>query len=132
VAVLGCVGFVGLSGVWAFKALGTDYPAAQAASNQFIEHIRQGRMEQAYGSTSTAFRAEQSAEHFQQFVQKFETFQKSTHHVVNSGQVMVFNGVKQAIFQITLHAPNNAMTCTLVLVEEGGAWKVQSITVPFP
>jgi hypothetical protein len=41
-----------------------------------------------------------------------------------------FNGVKQARIQMTLNAPNNATTCTLILVQEGGEWKVKEITVP--
>ncbi len=37
---------------------------------------------------------------------------------------------KQARIQMTLQAPNNATTCTLILVDEGGAWKVNQISVP--
>lgn len=130
VVVFGCGGLIAAGVVWGFRAFGTDLPAASAAASAFLDHLQRGQPDNAYAAASDGFRSRQTAEQFRAFVGRFETLTTHTSRNTNGFRLFANPGGKQAFIQVTLHAPNNAMTCTLMLVDEGGTWRVDSITVP--
>ncbi len=127
---LGCVGLVAFAGYFGFKAFTTDMPAAQAVANQFLDLIQQNKIDEAYALTSPAFRTRLNPEQFGEFLKQFETFTKHTSRSQNAVRIFEDGRGKRVYLQLTLHAPNNAMTCTLEMVAEAETWKVNSITVP--
>lgn len=116
--------------IWGVSSFTKDLPATQAVADQFLDRLQEGKIGDAYALTSTQFRAEMSLEQFREFVKKHETFTRHTSRTQNGFRIFQDGSGKRAFIQMTLHAPNNAMTCTLVLIEEGGSWKVQKVTVP--
>jgi hypothetical protein len=115
---------------WGIRGFVKDLPAATAVSDQFFDALQQGRIDDAYALTSAKFRAEQNREEFAQFLKKFETLTRHTSRTQNGFRIFHDGSGKRAFIQTTLHAPNNALTCTLVLIEEAGTWKVEQLTVP--
>jgi len=130
VVVLGCGGLITAGVYWGVRAFQTDLPAAAAAADAFLDFLQRGRTDDAYAATSAGFRGDQTPEQFRAFVGRFETLAAHTSRTTNG--VRLFHGPegKQVFVQVTLHAPNNATTCTLLLVDEGDAWRVERITVP--
>ncbi|MBO0699376.1 MAG: hypothetical protein J2P46_13350 [Zavarzinella sp.] len=110
--------------------MGTDVPAANNAASQFLDLLQQGRLDEAYAATSTGFRARESPEQFKAFLKQYQALTGGTSRTGNGVRVFQNPSGKQAFVQVTVHAPSNATTCTLVLVEEGGGWRVDRITVP--
>ncbi|MDB5311520.1 MAG: hypothetical protein JWO38_5722 [Gemmataceae bacterium] len=130
VVVLGCGGLIAAGLIWGLQAFTTDLPAATAAAEEFLDLLQQNRIDDAYAATSAGFQARQDREQFAAFVKRFETFTKFTSRSLTGARFFQNNNKKQVIVKMTLHAPNNAMTCTLELVQEDGVWKVDKITVP--
>ena len=129
VVLLVCGGLVGVGVMWAARVFTTDLPAADAAASHFLDLLRENRLDDAYAAASDGFKARESPEQFRAFVGRFETLTTATSRTTNGFRIFQGADGKQAFLQVTLHAPNNATTCTLTLVEEGG-WKVDRITVP--
>jgi hypothetical protein len=130
VAVLGCGGVIALVVFWVIPVVTTDFPAANAAAEQFLDLLQQNRVDDAYAATSPGFQSRQSREEFARYVKRFETFTRHTSRTTTGVRVVQNNGRKEAFIQMTLQAPNNAMTCTLELVEADGVWEVDKITIP--
>ncbi len=130
VSLLGCLGLVALAGYWGFKAFTNDIPAAQTAADQFLSVLKEGKIEDAYASMSADYRAKHSPEQFAAFLKKIETFTRHTSRTRNGVRMHQDGSGKRVYIQMTLKAPNNATTCTLVMVEQDGTWKVDGITVP--
>ncbi len=128
--LLMCSGLIAVFVIWGTRSFTTDIPAAQGVADQFLDRLQGGKIDDAYALTSTQFRAEQSREQFATFVKKFETLTRHTSRTQNGFRLFQDGSGKRVFIQMTLNAPNNAMTCTLVLIEEAGGWKVEKITVP--
>ena len=117
--------------IWMVKSFATDIPVAQGAADQFLNCLQGGRIDDAYALTSTQFRAKQSPEQFAGFVTQFETFTRHTSRTQTGTRMLLpHDRGKHVYIQMTLNAPNNAMTCSLVLIKEAGVWKVEKLTVP--
>ncbi len=129
VILLGCGGLIAVA-IWGFSTLATQLPQATDAANEFLSQLQQNQVDGAYALTSTDFRRRNTQEQFADFVKKFEMFGKHTSRELNGANLFQNQSGKQVIIKMTLHSPNNAMTCTLELVEEEGAWKVNKLTVP--
>ena len=125
-----CSGLVVAAIMWGARSFTTDMPAAQAVGDQFLDHLRENKLDAAYALTSTRFRADHSREEFAEYIKKFETFSRHTSRTRNGFRLHHDTSGKRVYLQFTLNAPNNAMTCTLVLIEEADGWKVEKITVP--
>lgn len=130
VLVAGCGGLLAVGVAFGVRAFVTDLPAATAAADRFLDHLRQNRIDDPYAATTAGFKGRQSADQFRAFVGRFETLTTATSRTTNGFRIFHGPAGKQAFLQVTLHAPNNATTCTLTLVDEGGAWKVDNLTVP--
>lgn len=127
--VLICGGVIAFA-VWGFKAFTRDLPDIQAASDRYLDAIKSGKLDDAYSMTSAGYRNRTTTDQFAAFVKQFGAL--SRHQSRSMNGFRVFNGTagKQATLQMTLHEPGNAMNCTLLLVDENGAWKVDRFTVP--
>lgn len=79
---------------------------------------------------AAGYRAKNTPEQFASFIKQHETLSKHTTRTMNGFNIYSGTNGKQARIQMTLQAPNNATTCTLILVDEGGAWKVNQISIP--
>ncbi len=127
--VLVCGGGIALV-VWGVNAFTKEMPAVQGVADSFFEAIKAGNMEVAYSKTSAAYRGQNTPERFAAFINQYETLTKHTTRTMNGFNIFTGTSGKTSRIQMTLQAPNNAMTCTLLLVEEGGVWKVNQISVP--
>lgn len=128
--LLMCSGAIAVAVFWGVRSFTTDAPAAQAVADEFLDRLRENKLDDAYALTSRQFRAEQSREQFADFVRQFETLTRHTSRTRNGFRLFQDGRGKRVFIQTTLNAPNNAMTCTLVMIEEAGAWKVEKVTVP--
>jgi hypothetical protein len=128
IAVLVCAGF----GYWVYKGAAADFAIADPSAQTFLDRVRDGQFQTAYQSTSQSFRAAQTLDEFIGFINRHATFKSHTSRTLQDWRVRTYPGTgkKLATIQVTLRAPDNATTCTLVLVEEGGQWKVEKLTVP--
>jgi hypothetical protein len=134
-AIVGGVGLIcllacGGCGYWMFKAFTTDLPAAQASANAFLDDLQSSRIESAYGQTTQGFQASMTLQQFRDFLKQYSTFTSQTSRTQNGFRVYSGTGGKQATVQMTLRTSNNAMTCTLILMQEGEQWKVHHLSVP--
>jgi hypothetical protein len=134
-AIVGGIGLVMVAacagcGIWAFKSFTKDIPPAQASADAFLDDLKAGRIDAAYASTSNGFRAAQTLDQFRDFVKRLDTLKSQTSRSTVSSRLFQGTGGKQVTLIMTLHAPNNAMSCTLIMVEENGQWKVERLSVP--
>jgi hypothetical protein len=126
VVVLACAG----CGIWAFKSITKDIPPAQASADAFLDDLKAGRTDAAYGSASSSFKTTQTLEQFREFVNRFDTLKTQITRSTESSRLFQGTGGKKVTLKMTLQSPNNAMSCTLIMVEENGQWKVERLSVP--
>lgn len=124
-ACLACGGF----GLWAFKSLSTDLPAAQEAADAFLDDLKSDRIETAYAKTSGAFRNAQTLERFRGLVDQSSSVKTHTSRTFDGGRIFHGPGGKQATITMTLRSPNGATPCILTLVPEDDQWKVQALNI---
>lgn len=132
VAALGlaaCGGLV-IYGAAAARDMFRQIGPATAAAEAFLNQIQAGQVQPAYQSSSSGFRSAQTPEQFAAFVAKFPALGGHTGRAVSGTNMMTFNGVRRFRIQYTLTAPNTGANCTLTLVEQNGAWVVDTLTVP--
>jgi hypothetical protein len=127
--LLVCGGLVAMV-FWGVSAFTKDLPEVERASTEFFDAIKAGNLEIAYGKTTAAYQAQNPPDQFAAFIRRFETLSKHTTRTMNGLNIFTGTGGKQARIQMTLNAPNNATTCTLILVDEAGVWKINQISVP--
>jgi hypothetical protein len=125
-ATLTCAG----CGLWAFKALSTDMPAARGAADAFLVDLKSGDVGAAYSKTSRGFQSAQTSERFRDLVERVSMFTTHTSRTFDGGRVYQGTDGTKATFKVTLHSANDAMPCTLTLVREDGQWKVQQMNIP--
>jgi hypothetical protein len=134
-AVIGGVGFVVVAacagcGFFAFRSIATDIPPAQASADAFLADLQASRVDAAYASTSSTFKSAQSELQFREFVSRFSTFKSQTSHSYNDSRVNYTPSGKRAALKTTLRSADNAMSCTIIVVQDSGQWKVEGVTVP--
>jgi hypothetical protein len=126
VIVLGCAGLIYV--VW--TKVVPEFQALQTASNVFVEDIRTGRLQSAYGRTSSGFQARQSFPQFQAFVAQYPALSSYTSLTCSGINVSSTNGGTQGTVGYTVAGPNNSLSFTLILVQQNNQWRVESFTVP--
>ena len=129
VFLLCCGGLTGV-GIWGFNAFKTQLEPAIATSNEFLDLLQEKQRDEAYAMTSSGFRARTSETQFAEFLKKFEMFSQATSRSLTSANILQDQSGSQVVVKMTLNSPNNAMTCTLILVKEQESWKVENLTVP--
>jgi hypothetical protein len=128
--VLGCGGVIAVGAVWGWKVFTEQLPQATGVADQFLDRLQHGDVEAAYEMTTRGFRERDTRQQFADFVQRSQMFTTHTTRTVSSARIFTNQAGSQATVVMTLHSPKNAMTCTLLLVEEGDEWKVDRVTLP--
>jgi hypothetical protein len=126
---LACAGLVALA-VWGVNMAMTQMTALTTTTDAFLNDLQANRVQAAYDQTSQGFHARLSREQFAALVKKYPALTTWTSRSYNGFQVNTTPGSARATVRVTLVGPNNSLSCTLVLVEEGGQWKVDDLTAP--
>jgi len=127
--VLVCGGLIGL-GIWAFTNMATKLTPAIVKAEEFMGDLQQNQIDRAYSLTSKEYQKQNSSAQFADYIKKFEMFTKHTSRSITSTFLNQNQAATQVTIQMTLNSPNNAMTCTLILIEEQDTWKISSLSVP--
>jgi hypothetical protein len=138
VIILICVGFFFVLGIaacaglgfFAFRTVSKELGAAQSAADAFFNQLQANQLQAAYQSTTADFQAQQTFAQFSGFVALHPNLTGHSSRTMGGFQMNTVNGVKQATLPYTLSGPGGATTCTLVLQDTGGGWKVHRLTVP--
>lgn len=138
IIVLAIVGFFGLlmivlcagCGIWMYKSFTRDIPPAQTAANAFLDDLKADRIDAAYAGTSSTFKSAESLDQFREFVKKYDGFRTNVSRSFDFKQINQTTSGKRVNFKMTLTSPNNALSCSLTMLEENGQWKVERLTVP--
>lgn len=129
ILLLCCGGLFGV-GAYLIGSLSKELPQATSTADEFLDLLQEKKLDKAYRMTSADYRAKNTLEQFTDYVNKYEMFEKHTSRTTNGVNILQ-NGVKKEMFvKMTLQSPNNAMNCTLELIEESDGWKVEKFTVP--
>ena len=120
----------GLGGFVAFRSITTDIPPAQAAADAFLADLQAGRIDAAYAGTSSTFKSGQAEPQFREFVNRFTMLKTQTSHSYENSVINYTPAGKRAVLKATLRSPDNALSCTIIVLQENGQWKVESIRIP--
>ena len=103
---------------------------AQATADQFIDEIRAGHVDVAYGRTTNSFQAIKTLHQFRGFVKQYPVL--TTYTSRTSGGVFINKtpGVTTATVKSTVLGPGNSLSFTLMLKKENELWKVDQFSVP--
>jgi hypothetical protein len=124
--IAACAGFM----FWGFKNFSGDMAGAQAASDAFIDDIRAGQIDAAYGRTTNSFQAIKPLDQFRQFVKQYPALATYTSRTPGGVFVNKQPGLTTATLRSTVIGPGNSLSFTLVLKKENEEWKVDQFTVP--
>jgi hypothetical protein len=111
----------------AFASVG-EMINAQTAVESFMVDVRAGRGAAAYASTSTKFRARQSQEEFQAFLDQHPELKRASGNAMQPVQPMG----KQTTMKFRMTLADNQgqfVVVTVDLVKEGEQWKVDAFDV---
>ena len=125
-AILVCGGFI----FWGIRSFGGDMAGAQAAADQFINEIRAGQTDAAYGETTNNFQAIKTLDQFREFVKQYPAL--TTYTSRTSGGVFINKtpGVSIATVRTTVIGPGNSLSFTLILNKQNESWKVDQFNIP--
>lgn len=117
-----CVALVGGGAFFAYQAL--DAPAQEA--NQFLEDLAQGRIDQARERTSKRFRAAHTLDAFRTLVQQHSVLLEKHQSISLPGRGLIND---RARIGGVLQQASGQVGVELELVEEGGTWRVDLLSV---
>ena len=112
-----------------YQAFTKDIPEGKRAAEQFLDSLKEKKIDETYASMSSGFRSRRDAQQFRDFLKKHDAFTRHTSRVSNNVSAVEIPGAKKVIVELMLHAPQCSMNCTLELVPEDGTWKVDKITI---
>lgn len=127
VVVLGCGGLIYLVVTKFIPAV----QSLQTSADAFVQDVRAGQLQSAYGRTTAGFQSRQTFAQFQAFVAQYPAL--STHTSLTNGGANISSTTgagTRGIVRYTAIGPNNSLSFTLILVEQNGQWRVDSITIP--
>jgi hypothetical protein len=127
--LMACAGLIGYSPWMANESI-EPLGVARATADMFLAQLQSNAITKSSYTTSQNSQATNTRKQFTQFVATHPTTTKHTRRTETSHTMFQVNGVTRVRVQYSLTGPNNATTCTLVLIEENGAWVVDSFTVP--
>lgn len=129
-SVVVCGGLTCFGGAWMLKTFVRQLPQVTSTTDLFLDRLQHGQLEAAYELTSRSYHQQNSRQQFEDFVKHFEMFTAHKTRTVNRTFIRTNQSGTEATVGMTLQTPNNAMTCTLILVQEADEWRVDRITVP--
>ena len=110
-------------------AADAEIQQAENAAQTFLEALKAGQLDGAYGGTTDAFRAKQTPQQFKAFVSQNPLLTKWTE--TESDEPNHQPGAARMTVPYTLNDNNNnVLKLTFHLVNENGAWKVDALTIP--
>jgi hypothetical protein len=125
-AVGACVGL----GFFAFKKVGQELDAAKAPAEAFFDQLKAGQIDAAWQSADADFQAQQTLAEFKAFVGRNPNLTNHISRDSSGFNMTTVGGIKQATLPYTLTGPPGVSTCTVVVQDSGGGWKVHKLTVP--
>ncbi|HEV3384576.1 MAG TPA: hypothetical protein VG097_07155 [Gemmata sp.] len=128
VVLVVCGGLIALA-IWGFSSFATKLAPAMEAAEEFFGELQENQIDRAYLLTSKEYRRRTSSEQFADYIKQFEIFGKHTSRQISSTHIFTNQNGSTVTIKMTLKSPNNAMTCTLTLIEEQGSWKVNTLNV---
>lgn len=127
IIVLGCGGLI----YWVWTKVVPEIQAAQTSADAFVQDIRAGQLQSAYGRTNTGFQARQSFGQFQGLVALYPALSTYTSLTCAGVNISSTVGVgTRGTVRYTAIGPNNSLSFTLTLTQQNGEWCVESFTVP--
>jgi len=117
-----CLGGCGLLFSWFFS---TTNDAARAA-DQFLMLLGEGKVTDAYNSTATGLRAQESQEAFADSVRQIGL----ADYASSSWQSREFHNDVVTLKGSITTKPGGTVPLTVVLIKEAGSWRVLSVTAP--
>src|SRR5262245_21260848 len=126
IGVLACAGV----GYWAFKKVTNELGDAQAVADTFFDQLKAGQLQLAFQSTTSAFQGRQTFAEFSAFVAANPNLTGHTSRAMTEFKLNTVNGGNQMRLHYSLSGPTGATDCTLILLDEGGSWKIDRFTVP--
>jgi hypothetical protein len=108
------------------RASAEDILEAQGTIHSFLDDLRGGNIDGAYGRTSGSFKGRQSKEEFQAWAEKYPQLTE-----LQEESTIQKSGAKSTAiaYDITLAAKGKSkFKLNLALVKEGDGWKVDSVS----
>lgn len=131
IGLLGCLACFGF-GFWAFNTAKKELEASQAAADSFFDQLKANQIQQAYQSTSSDFKTQQTLAQFTKFVTANPILTQHTSRNADMGgfNLSAVNNVKTATLPYTLSGPTGNTNCTITLTDSGAGWQVKNLTIP--
>jgi hypothetical protein len=123
-----CLLSCGGLGIWVYKMVGNPVQAGISAET-FVANLAAGNVEAAYAMTSGGFQAKQSLEEFRALVKRYPALASSSGRTMRNMNITQTPNGPEAQVQETVSTPNSTVTLSLTLIQEDGAWKVDSFSV---
>jgi hypothetical protein len=102
----------------------TEEPAN--ATRSFFGHVRAGQIELAHAETSSRFQASHSVEQLRAGLAAMPELAASTDQTISQRNVQAGGS---ATMGGTLEGPSGRTSFTATLVQEGGVWRIDGLTV---
>jgi hypothetical protein len=117
-AVIGCLGMLGIAGKWL-----ADWQALRAAAEAYLSELDAGRIEDAYARTTRNFQMNQDFHVYQPAVSRSLLRRQGSRSYSHVG---VYRGPAgpEGIVLATVHGPDHSLPITLILIKEDGQWKI--------
>ena len=108
----------------------SQFSVPTAEADRFLDDLKLGQLNNAYARTSRAFQTQQTLAQFQNFIKQFPAFTNQSSRTYTGFNVVSGAGGSRATLHATVFGPGISVSFTLFLVEEGGQWKVDQLTIP--
>ena len=128
VILLGCIG-CGTYLIWNLH-LYSELSPMQGAANEFLNELAAGRIEGAYTQTSVSFQQGQNRDQFDEFLKHYPAFRKAKTHSFSGALITQVSGALQGQIRGRILAEPKDLEFAMILVREGGEWKVNALLVP--
>jgi len=114
-----------------YKALPLIKGATQATvkAEQFLNYLKDNKIDSAYSLTSKEFRTNFDPEQFADYVKKNDILSKNTSRSVNAANFVQVQDKPQMMINMSLHSPTGIKVCTMTLIEEKDEWKINSLSI---
>jgi hypothetical protein len=105
-----------------------DMQTGMQTAQTFVDDLGNGRVDEAYDSTTKDFQAKQSLEKFREFVDKHPALKKQASSVPGNNPNMTPG---RCVLPYVVNGQDGSTTrCTVQVIKEDEKWKVDRFTVP--
>lgn len=125
-AILACGGLI----YWGVNKVVPTITEVQKTAQGFVEDVRAGRFEAAYGQTSTGFRANTTLQQLKDLVARFPALTNYTSLTTGGTNIHTTPAGTQGIVSYTAVGPQNSVSFRVILVQEQGRWRVHAFHIP--